>query len=87
MEAKVINTDIHTFLIKFQFQSTNSRFIVQGSGLMEVLKKYDLNGVEYIKIFDPVKYTFKRVSKETILSLFSWETEVYLYLKDHYYFK
>lgn len=87
MEAKVVNTDLHTFLVKFQFQSTNNRFIVQGSGLMEVLKKYDLNGVEYIKIFDPVKCTFKRVSKKFILSFFSWETEVYLYLKDHYYFK
>jgi len=87
MKNSVINTDLHTYLIKFSFQTTNGQFIVQGAGLMDVLKEYDKNGVKYIKIFDPVKYTFKSISKAKILQLISWETEIYEYLKNHYYFK
>ena len=87
MKNIVINTDLHTYLIKFNFQTTNGQFIAQSSGLMDVLKEYDKNGVRYIKIFDPVKCTFKSISRVKILQLVSWETETYLYLKDHYYFK
>ena len=87
MESKILNTDLNTYLIKFKWMSTNNRFIVQGSGLMEVIKNYDKNGIEYIKIFDPVKYRFVQVSRAKILQLFNWETETLLYLKDHYFFK
>jgi len=87
MKNSVINTDLHTYLIKFSFQTTNGQFITQGSGLMDVLKEYDKNGVKYIKIFDPVKYAFKSISRAKILQLLSWETETLIYLKDHYYFK
>lgn len=87
MTNALINTDYHTYLIKFKWMSTNNRFIVQGSGLMDAIKQYDKNGIEYIKIFDPVKYKFKAISRAKILQLLSWETETYLYLKDHYFFK
>jgi len=87
MKNAVINTDLNTYLIKFNYQTTNGQFITQGNGLMDVLREYDKNGIKYIKIFDPFKYTFKSISKEKMLSLYSWETETYLYLKDHYYFK
>jgi len=87
MKNSVINTDLNTYLIKFNFQTTNGQFITQGAGIMDVLKQYDKNGIKYIKIFDPVKYTFKSISKGEILKRLSWETEAYLYLKDHYYFK
>jgi hypothetical protein len=87
MKSGVLNTDFNTYLVKFQWKSTNNRFIVQGSGLVDVLKQYDVNGVEYIKEFDPVKGTFKRISRKKLLNAFSWETETYLYLQSHYYFK
>lgn len=87
MESLIVNTGYHTFLIKFRYQTTNGRFIVQGQGLMNCLKTYDKNGIEYIKIFDPHKYTFKQVSKETLFNLFSWDTETMEYFKNHYYFK
>lgn len=87
MKSGILNTDFNTYLVKFKWQSTNNRFIVQGAGLMEALKTYDKNGVEYIKEFDPIKCTFKRISRAKLLNLFSWETETFLYLKDHYYFK
>lgn len=87
MKNSVINTDLNTYLVKFNFQSTNGQFITQGSGLMDVLKEYDKNGIKYIKIFDPVKYTFKSISRNKILQFFSWETETHEYLKNHYYFK
>ena len=87
MKSGFLNTDYNTYLVKFQWKSTNNRFIVQGAGLMQVLKEYDVNGVEYIKEFDPVKGTFKKVSRAKLLQAFSWETETYIYLKSHYYFK
>ncbi len=87
MKSGVLNTDFNTYLVKFQWKSTNNRFIVQGSGLVDVLKQYDVNGVEYIKEFDPFKETFKRISRNKLLNAFSWETETYLYLQSHYYFK
>jgi hypothetical protein len=87
MKNAVINTDLNTYLVKFNFQSTNGQFITQGAGLMDVLKKHDKNGVRYIKIFDPVKYTFKRISKEKLFNLYSWETETLEYLKNHYFFR
>lgn len=83
----IVNTDFNTYLVKFQFQSTECRFIVQGSGLMDCLKKYDKNGIEYIREFDPCAGKFKRVSRADILQNFSWDTEVFQYLKGHYYFK
>ena len=87
MKNTVINTDLHTYLIKFNFQTTNGQFITQGAGLMNVLKEHDKNGIKYIKIFDPVKCAFKSISRAKILQLLSWETEALIYLKNHYYFK
>jgi hypothetical protein len=54
---------------------------------MNCLKTYDLNGIEYIKVFNPVKARFERISRDKILQMFSWQTEDYEYLKNHYYFK
>ena len=83
----IINTDFNTYLVKFQFQSTENCFIVQGSGLMDCLKKYDKNGVKSITEFDPAKGSFKRVSRADILQCYSWDTETYIYLTGHYYFR
>jgi len=87
MKNTIINTDLQTYLVKFNFQTTNGQFITQEAGLMNVLKEYDKNGVRYIKIFDPVKHTFKSISRAKILQFVSWNTEVHEYLKNHYYFK
>jgi len=87
MKNSVVNTDFNTYLVKFSWKSTNNRFIVQGSGLMEVLKQYDVNGVEYIKEFDPVKARFVQISRSKLLQAFTWETETHEYLKNHYFFK
>ena len=87
MKAEILNTDLHTFLVSFRWKSTETRFIVQGHGLTECIKKYDLNGIESVKIFDPAKGKFSRVSRETIIQLFSWDTETVEYLKGHYFFK
>ena len=87
MKNGILNCDFNTYLVKFRWKSTNNVFIVQGSGLMDVLKQYDINGVEYIKEFDPSKAAFKRIAKEKLLQAFSWETETFIYLQSHYYFK
>lgn len=87
MNKTIINTDLHIFLVSFRYKSTDNRFIVQEHGLIEVLKKYDLNGIESIKIFEPSKGKFSMVSKKTIFNLFSFDTETIQYLKNHYFFK
>ena len=83
-----LNTDNRLFLIEFLHMTTEHKFICgQDAGFMEILKKYDRAGVKSIKVFNPVKNNFKRISKADILNFFSWDTEIYIYLKDHYYFK
>ena len=76
----------NTFLIKFRFQ-LSEQYIVQNTGLIEVLKQCDKNGIEFIKVFDTSKCKFLRISKSEILQNYSWETENYIYLQNHYYFK
>ena len=76
----------NTFLIKFKFQ-LSEQYIVQNTGLIEVLKQCDKNGIEFIKVFDPSKCKFVRISKSEIVQNYSWETENYIYLQNHYYFK
>ena len=74
-----------TYLVKFQF-SGNQHYIVQNNGLMDILKSHE-KPIEFIKKFDFEKQRFVRVSKDEILANYSWDTEVILYLENHYYFK
>jgi hypothetical protein len=86
----MLNLNSFTYLVKFQWKSTDNRFIVQGSDLCKVLKNNDglhNPGVEYIKEFDCKDNKFKRVSKQTILNRYKWDTESYLYLTNHYFFR
>lgn len=83
----VISTDLRTFLIKFHGKGTQGKFICQDTGLVETIKNYDAHGIEYIKEFDPAKNTFKRVQKDSVLNYFSWNTEAFLFLQNHSYFK
>lgn len=89
MINRLINTDKRTFLIKFQYRSTNGQFIFQEpKELMELLKDFDqTSGIEYIKEFEPFKYKFSKVTKQSILNYCNWHTESFEYLKNHYYFK
>ena len=87
MKNIILNTDNALFLITFQFKTTNYKFIVgQDVAFMNVLKENPRTGIETIKIFNQQKNKFERVSKENILMRFKWDTEIYLYLKNHYYF-
>ena len=89
MQNRLINTDKRTFLIKFQYRSTNGQFMFQEpEELCELLKDFDYTaGIEYIKEFEPNKYKFTQVTKESILNFCKWHTESFEYLKNHYYFK
>ena len=88
MKSNYINTDQRTFLIKFAWTISGGRFIFQeGDDLMNLIKEKGSRGIEYIKEFDPVKGTFKRVSKQSVLDTFSFDTEPYLYLQNHWYFR
>lgn len=88
MTNLILNTDTRTFLVKFLFKHTENMFILQGSNaLVEVLKKYDQSGIDTIKEYDRSKQAFKRISKRDILNFSSWDTEAFIYLQNHYYFK
>ena len=81
----VLNLDYRTFKITFLIKSSNRNFIFQnGKELVYILKTFDLAGVESIKVLDKEK--FKRVSKNDLLSFFTWDTETMEYLKEHCYF-
>lgn len=83
---KALNLDNRTFLITFQFKMSNKQFLFQkGSDLVHILKNYDTNGIDSIKILTG-KNTFKRISIKDMLNFFDWDTETYLYLSSHYYF-
>lgn len=85
----ILNTDLQTYAIKLRYRSNSSLFICQEDGLIEAIKKDDVEhkGIDYIKEFDPVKCSFVRISKEIILNRYSHNAENHNYLKNHYYFK
>lgn len=89
MKGLSLNTNNRTFAVKLRWRLIDSLFICQSTGLIESLKTDDQEkkGIEYIKEFDPAKCRFVKVSKDSILQLFSWDTESSLYLQNHYYFK
>lgn len=87
MNKKTICTDERMYLVKFQF-TNNRKFIT--TELARCIKDNEPNngrGIEYIKVFDPVKNTFKRISKADILMFHSWDTESMEFFKSHYFFK
>ena len=88
MKNTFLNLDKRTFLIKFNYQSTNGKFLFQEpSQLLEILKTQDKNGIDKILELDHKDFKFKKVSKKTILDFSSWETETAEFLKTHYFFK
>ena len=73
---KKLNTNNEqTFLISFNWD--NEKYIFQGAdALTEILKnKPEGKGIEYIKRFNPSKAKFENLSKNTIKSLFNYNTE------------
>lgn len=83
-----ICTDQRMYLVKFQYTATNGKFIT--TDLAKCIKDNEPSnrrGIEYIKTFDPVKNTFKRISKEKILMFHSWDTESMEFFRSHYFFK
>lgn len=81
-----LSADKRIFLVKFSFTSVNDKFLTTDLG--RTIKEHDPGrGIDYIKEFDPVKNTFKRISKADILRFHSWNTESLDILKSHYYFK
>jgi len=83
-----ICTDNRIYLVKFQHTITNGKFITaELVKCIEENEPSDGRGIEYVKVFDPVKNTFKRISKDDILRFHSWDTEAMEFFKLHYFFK
>lgn len=83
----IIKANDWTFLVEFQFQLGRDKYICDKKSLIEVLEKYDINGVVRIMAYVPNKRTFQRISKKDILKLYEWDLESYEKLVKHYYFK
>ena len=77
----------NTFLVTFMYQPGNSKYICQRDGLIEVIEKEDARGIESIRVFDYKSNSFKRVSKKELLNNYTFDTEVFEYLSNHYYFR
>lgn len=81
-----INTDRATFLVKFAWKSTNNTFIFQDiDQLIEILEKYDINGIEHFRELD-IDNKFKRVSKQRLLTVLCNGGKQEEKLKNHYFF-
>jgi hypothetical protein len=86
MKNSILKLELQTFIIKMQ--SNNKSYIFQRpEELKYILENYDLNGIEFIKIFNTTNTKFIRVSKEWLKKWANWNTEASLYLENHYYFK
>ena len=87
----MIQTNIRTFLVKFQFNGTEGTYIFQkGKDLKELLKRKqeagDTRGIEFLKSYDYKTDQFKRISKIDFLKWCDYETEAIEYFKTHPYF-
>lgn len=72
------------FLVTFAFAYPNDKFIVRGTGLVDVFKSD--KHVKSIKSLNHVTDKFDRVSKKDVLKLYSYDTESYEYLSKHWFF-
>lgn len=87
-KESVINChQCNVFLVTFRYQLGNSKYICQMDGLIDVLKNEDKNGIESIKVFHFPSNSFKRVSRKEILNNYTFDTEIFEYLSNHYFFK
>ena len=83
---KTLNADNRIYLVSFAWRATNGKFITTDLG--QCIKDNDQGrGIDYIKALDPIKNSFKRISKKDILSFESWNTETVEILTKHSYFK
>lgn len=88
MTNSILNAYCTTFLITLKFKGTNISFIFQKPlELKYILENYDKNGIDKIRELDPAKAKFTTISKDRILQLCNWDTEVIIYLQKHYFFK
>jgi hypothetical protein len=82
-----LNTDRRTFLISYLWKSTNNIFIFQeGNDLVTILKNNEAKEIEFIKIYDPLRCGFKRISRRDFMDFFKFETEAHLTLKNNSFF-
>jgi len=88
MKKATICTDQRLYLVKFQFARTSGKFIT--TELVKCIKENEPTngrGIEYIKTFDPVKNTFKRISKEDLKRFNTNDAESTEFFETHYFFK
>jgi len=76
------------FLVILSFAGTDSKHLFQtGDELVKIIKEYGGKGIDKIKQFDSTKDTFKKISKKDLLAFFDWQTEAYIFLQNHPFFK
>jgi hypothetical protein len=84
--TETLNTDVRLYLVKYQHTLTRGKFITHN--VADVLKNYPTDkGIEYIKTFDSGKEKFVRISRADILRFHSWDTDAFIMLQNHSFFK
>lgn len=86
MDKIIIEQTAGMWLFRIKFHNVTNAVICNESGFKETLERFDKNkSIESIKYLSEEKWL--KMSKEKIRQHFSWDTETYLFLAQHYYFK
>lgn len=86
MKNSIVNVDRRIYLVKFKHTISGGTFISEN--VADIIKNHDnAMGIEFIKVFDRSKHSFKRISRSDILRFHSFCAESTEILKSHSYFK
>lgn len=79
-----INASDRVFLIRYNFAMGKQVMCAQKDITATLKDNKENGGIDYIKEFDRVKSTFKKVSKKQLKLYFDWDTEAMEELKNNY---
>lgn len=86
MDKIIIEQTAGMWLFKITFHNVTNPVICSESGFKEALERFDKHrGIKSVKYLSGEKWV--KISKEKVCRHFSWNTETYLFLAQHYYFK
>lgn len=76
-----LNTYHNIYQVKFRSQSNSFIFDNEGDTLATLIKENGKHGIDWIKIFDNAKGSFRQLSKAQIKNSFAFDQETLTELK------
>lgn len=77
----------NTLLYLISFRAVTNKFITTVTGMGDIIKAKNKHGINYIKLFDPDKDRFVKISKENLKSQTGYYTHTYQELLKTNYIK